>query len=210
MPSIRARLTILAASVLCTVAAMPVSASTIGFEGLAGADMATSFTALGIGNTYLGNVWSASGGDWGVCDANCFGDQSLRAHSGSAYAWSYSGPQSLTIQFAGATRFTGGYFAGQFLNRGGFNASTIELLGYDASNALVGSTAAIAIGDSSWRFIAADFSNVSRLDIRSDRAGSWFAVDDLQVGATSVPEPASVALFGLGLLGAAAARRKPA
>lgn len=211
MTLIRSSLTVLAASLLCALSAVPASANTIDFEGLVGNGQVSSLTALGVANTYEGNVWTASGnGNWGICDTNCFGDQSLRAHSGSAYAWTSSGPQSMNIQFGTATTFTGGYFAGQFLNRGSYNSRTIQLMGFDASNNLVGSTLATPILDSNWGFIAANFSNISRLEIRSDRAGSWFAVDDLQFGATSVPEPTSLALLGLGLFGFAAARRKAA
>lgn len=210
MTSIRARFTVLTVSLICAIAAIPASATTIGFEGLIGANSQGGFGNLGIANSYQGNVWTAPGGDWGICDTNCFGDQSLRAHSGNAYAWSFSGPRSLKVQFSTATAFTGGYFAGQFLNRGGYNSLTIDLFGYDANNNLVGSTGAISIQDSNWSFIAANFSNISSLEIRSDRSGSWFAIDDLQFGATSVPEPTSVALFALGLFVVAAARRKKA
>ena len=210
MTSIRTSLTVLAASLICAMAAVPASAATIGFEGLVGNNTQTTLSSLGVANTYQGNIWSAVNGSWGICDTNCFGDQPLRAHTGSAYAWSASGPQSMNIQFGTATTFTGGYFAGQFDNRGNYDSRTIQLSGYDANNKLVGSTGAVAMQDSRWGFIAANFSNISKLEIRSDRGGSWFAIDDLQFGATSVPEPTSLALLGLGLFGVAAARRKAA
>jgi hypothetical protein len=204
--SVKASLTALTASLL--LAAASAGASTIDFEGLAGPGAQTNMNALGVNTTYMGNNWHASGsGLWGVCDGNCFGDQPLTAHSGTAYAWTWAGPQSMFIDFGTAVNFGGGYFAGQFDNRGGFNSHSIEFFAYDATHTLIGSTSAVAIADSQWSFVGANLNNVSFLEIRSDR-NSWFAMDDLQIDTNRVPEPASIALLGLGLAGVALSRRR--
>jgi hypothetical protein len=185
------------------VISMPTSAgaAVIGFEGLI-LNSEVSFTDQGISNTYLGHSWSASGGvgDWGVADcgagATCFGDQSLKAHSGTSYGWNYAGPQSLYVDFAEATDVGGAWFAGQFGNRCPCNSLTMQFFGYDAANVLVASSAVLALADSRWQFLDAGFSGIYRLELRSDRPDSWFAIDDLELSPSAVPEPATLLLLG--------------
>ena len=60
-------------------------------------------------------------------------------------------------------------------------------------------------------FIALSNLNITRADISStNSSGNWnFVIDDLKLP-TSVPEPATLALMGLGLAGLGFARRKNA
>jgi hypothetical protein len=55
-----------------------------------------------------------------------------------------------------------------------------------------------------WQNIVANFSNVDRVVIHAN----LFLVDDISVNGSAVPEPASLALFGLALGGMVGARRR--
>ena len=213
MKSQRVATILLTGVLLIASSARSAMATTIGFEGLI-SETNASFTTLAISNSYLGYKWSASPvlpgdsgpNDWGAVDCvvtTCFDDQPLTAHSGSGYGWTFSGPQSLYIDFGAPTHVGGGWFAGQFLfGPNGFffgaNSRTMQLFGYDASNNLIASSGVLDLVDSQWQFLGANFSDVYRLELRSDRDVSWFAVDDLDV--TPAPEPGTLVLIGTGLL----------
>jgi hypothetical protein len=78
---------------------------------------------------------------------------------------------------------------------------------YDADNVLVGSGGIDASADG-WVFNQVDFdSGIRKLVLYSNSGdGNNFAIDDLTLHA--VPEPASMALFGSGLLGFVLKRKK--
>ncbi len=196
---------------VCLFGFSAANASIIDFEGLISENY-SSFTNLGISNTYQGYNWSSSSGDWGAVDCNtttCFGDQSLTAVSGTSYGWSYSAPQSLFIDFGQATDVIDAYFAGLFDNRGNFASSTIQLFGYDSLSNLISSSSVLNLVDSQWQLLSANLLGIHTLEIRSDRQSSWFAVDDIRINeAVNVPEPASTALLVLGLAGIGFSRRK--
>jgi hypothetical protein len=125
------------------------------------------------------------------------------AHSGSYAALAEMGPV-ITM-----TATNAGVFSLQGLWIHGFE-------GYGTAGSLTGYLNGIATGSvlfsitDSWQNVAANFAQVDRIIINADDA---YMVDDIDatITASDVPEPASIALFGLGLAGLAyAMRRKPA
>jgi hypothetical protein len=124
------------------------------------------------------------------------------AHSGRQYISNGSNVNDLTISKATNFTFNGAWFAAPTHSN---PAEWVNITAYGAGNVLIGSTGNVAISTTS-QFIAANFANVRSLTIT--RADGWFAMDDFTYADAVVPEPASIALFGLALVGFAAARRR--
>jgi hypothetical protein len=103
-----------------------------------------------------------------------------------------------SFAFSNDVLFDGAYFAGYY---------SVALNLYN-DDVLVHSTASIDI-DENPRFLAAGYSGLIDKVVVSGTEG-YFVMDDVTYHAASVPEPATVALFGLGLLGFAASRSNSA
>ena len=204
-------------------AAAPASATVIDFEDLQNRN---NFGDTGWNNwdTYQGYIWgwgstggvagrTFDGADTGWASGTVTNPAYPPAPgnmSGTAYAWTWNGPQSLWINFQAATDVTSVDLATlgpQYWS----NSLTVQLFGYDASNNLIGSTSVFALTDSFQTFLAG-LSGVTYLELRSDRNSSWFSVDNLTVNENAVPESATWAMMflGFGAIGFAMRKRRTA
>jgi hypothetical protein len=173
-------------------------AGPVGFEDVAtGGDFA-SLSAL---NPYAGLTWSP---DWNAGD-NSIDGYANGAHSGSNFAVNGYGSDPMSVSSAAGFNFAGAWFATPA--GAGDKAAWINISAYDALNELIGTTGAIAIGDT-YQWVAASFSNVAMLIITSETG--WYVMDDFTTAAAAVPAPATPLVLGIGLLALGLARRRTA
>ena len=192
---------------------------------IGGAVSASSFFGQGIAGSYEGFLWGESStpglgsanipmsgfSGWGSATvANPATGTGPAPVSGTSYAWTWAGRRSLFIDFQAPHDVASGYFA-TLDSAFGSNASTVQMFGYDSSDALVASSSVLNLSDS-FQQLNAGFTNVNILEIRSNAGSSWFTIDDLDVSPSSisvvpVPEP-TTALGLLGLVTSAFFRRR--
>lgn len=93
----------------------------------------------------------------------------------------------------------------------GGNNTVLKMVLRDASNAVLLDASIGITPAQGWFTYTNTIANVSRIDF-APTGGFWPSFDNLRYNeaAADVPEPASIALFGLGILGYAASRRRRA
>lgn len=205
----------LRASLMAVAIALPVSVSaqTLTFDDLLTRD---SFSTLGIGGTYAGFHWGASlygtqsslGVGWASATVASPADTPAPTPvSGSSYAWNFSGPQSLFIDFLGPRNVQGASFA-TLSSAFGSNANTIQMFAYDGLGNLLASSSVLALTNS-FQYLAANFTNIQALEIRANADQAWYSIDDIVVGeAVAAPEPSTFGLMASGLFGVFARVRR--
>lgn len=173
-----------------------------------------SFMELGIDGNYQGFEWgfstspglseaiipsssstlSGSGTGWAsasVADPAVY--PAPTPVSGDSYAWNWNGPQSLFVNFLSPQDVSGAYFA--ILSTDfSLNASSVQMFGYDELGNPLSSSSVLNLTDS-FQHLAANFSGVTFLEIRSDQNERWFSIDNLEVNGVAVPEPSSIVLM---------------
>lgn len=181
---------LLSAVIACT--SFAAQATVLDFEGL------TSNSAIELNSAapnYGGFQWS---NDFVLYN---FPAYSAPTHSGNYGIVNNYGNSPVSMSSVTAFSFNGAWLAGW-----GFNApASVTINAYDSLNNLVGSSGPISITSNVETFANVTFNNVNRVDFVG---GQYFTLDDISVNAVSVPEPAILALFALGLFGFAAARRR--
>ncbi|MET0048794.1 MAG: hypothetical protein ABW066_13500 [Sedimenticola sp.] len=194
--------------------------SVIDFEDL---NTRNNFNALGIVDNYEGFEWgygnsaglggrtfvNTSTGWASHTTTNTASGPMPAGISGTSAAWNWNGPQSLWIDFQSEIDFTSGLFA-VLGTTYSYNASSVQLFGYDSGDTLIGTSAVLALTDT-FQLLTANFSNVQYLEIRANADGQWFSVDRLVLnendGEAPVPAPIFLLALGFAIIGFTAKRK---
>jgi hypothetical protein len=112
----------------------------------------------------------------------------------------YNGYGGMAVTSAGDDfDFIGAYFTAAW-----YDDNVVTINGFD--DGVLKFTIATALSTQTPLWVAANFTSIDRLEFTTS---NWqFAMDDFTFNATAVPEPATLILLGLGLIGMAGLRRK--
>lgn len=210
----------LAAALLATVALAPVAQATvINFDHLAGATLPGQ-TANGPNYTYFSSntAFTNSGFTFKGANTNYLigsgysgNDGTVIAYNGSDFYMTYT---AVTITSVTAAPFQINsidlvhWYDGQGVTQATLTGNkvgggaVVQVFNVDNGN-----NASKQTGNDFTTFALAGFDNLSSLTI-SHNGNYYLAMDNLVVDAATVPEPSSIALFGLAMAGCAFLRRR--
>jgi hypothetical protein len=183
---------------IAVIAVIPNSAvvaeNIIDFEGLAVEDGAP----LPAG--YAGLDWDTSAeGDpiWWSCGLESAEPGFSEPHSGDKYIYNRAGVSNLGFSLPNADDYLLGAW---FTKTDEFTPDSVRFIGLDSGGGTIQNSDWLTLSDTP-QYLSANFSPCARIEVEHSGTGpSWYTVDDVTY-APEAPEPATVALLGLGGIG---------
>lgn len=191
---------IIAGGLLMALGVLPAAAGQINFDDLAGGGSA-------VPSNYQGFTWDSN---WFVYDQGSY----------SGYGNSITFPSSPNVAYNGFGVIEADLFASaptvfndaQFSTWAGdnsfqsYSSSSITVEGWNGATLEWTVSENLGVDFADLAFGSAPVTELKFLNDGS--AGQWWLVDNINYGSTAVPEPITLSLFGAGLAGAVAMRRR--
>jgi len=181
------------------------------FDDLAGGSGSTSFTSYG------GFTWSSTGGspDWYTLDDTAYTttwNNNYTAPTASNAVFNGFGRTGISSTTGSDFDFNGAYFTSWVDSDTyqSYSSRTITVEGWDDGVMVATQTMALSNTAYTWFAASASFSSIDALVFKNDTGqdNRWWLMDNFTYNMNPVPEPASLALWGLGALGACVYTRR--
>ena len=186
--------TVIAASML---AAAPASAVVIGFDDII-SDVGETPILNGYADLYWVNFWAVHG------DVYPEASYDTGTMSGSYVAFNGYGNPAFILATRNTFSFNGGWFTSAW-----YDGNELLIEGYADGSRTADYTMSVVLNTHTPLFLDVDWNGLRSL--RFSTNNMHFVMDDLRINegtSTEVPEPLTIGLLGMGLLGVAGARRR--